>query len=345
MAETTDKNRVAPRVPTPNAEPSRRGRTADLVRSRLPVSAIASATLGLMWQKNAALNKQGGRARVPHESRNNTVLAVIHAPGVSQRESYRLAGRLRTYVSFFGFSASGFLLNPNGGAWEKAITAGAYLNVGLGWGLRTEPNWDRWLRTHRLTQNIRHLFAFDLFDRVRAKAVSRRPDRIGTFWGVKTRFTELQLLMNRIYLGHTVPYGYKLIPHKAPRQLGYTCEDEHFTLEFGDPDEVAIIRHIFQMYVNDGLTRANICNLLNAEHVKAPMGKRAWGGHQVDNILLDPVYIGSNRHCGCISPDAFPPLISKADFYRAQARLLDERVTKQVSLEPKVPAEQIPEQK
>ena len=50
----------------------------------------------------------------------------------------------------------------------------------------------------------------------------------------------------------------------------------------------------------------------------------------MDTILTDTTYIGANRHEGCVRFDVFTPIVTKVTFYRSQARLHGEHITKRV---------------
>jgi DNA invertase Pin-like site-specific DNA recombinase len=66
---------------------------------------------------------------------------------------------------------------------------------------------------------------------------------------------------------------------------------DHVRHGLGDSSEIAVVRRIFRLYVNDGLTIAAIARLLNAESV--PCAGTAWSDYAVAGILRRGPYRGA----------------------------------------------------
>jgi len=105
----------------------------------------------------------------------------------------------------------------------------------------------------------------------------------------------------------------------------------------GPPDEVAVVRDIFRMFVTQRLGIGRIARILNdAGHVRG--GRRAWNAHYVQHVLTSPRYAGvavvgrsrrrmRSNHIEYVPaqdwvrvPDAFEPLVSLRIFEAAQTR-------------------------
>jgi hypothetical protein len=68
----------------------------------------------------------------------------------------------------------------------------------------------------------------------------------------------------------------------------------------GPPDEIAIVRDVFRLYVVERLSPAEIAKLLNDRSVPW-QDERGWSRNIISNIVSNPKYIGtnvSNRHSG-----------------------------------------------
>jgi DNA invertase Pin-like site-specific DNA recombinase len=105
----------------------------------------------------------------------------------------------------------------------------------------------------------------------------------------------------------------------------------------GPPDEVALVNRIYRMFVNAGLTRTEICRVLNAEHRLSECG-RPWTEPMVTQILSNRKYVGdlvvnrSTRRLGTVRvprkerewfvlPGAFERIVEHRLFHAAQKRL------------------------
>jgi hypothetical protein len=110
----------------------------------------------------------------------------------------------------------------------------------------------------------------------------------------------------------------------------------------GPPEEIAVVRQIFQLFTRKGMTRRAIAKLLNEDGVPAEFGK-AWTDRTVAGVLSNEKYIGNNvfgrtsknlkRRSGAVAPDlwirrekAFEPIVENASFRRAARRRAEHAV-------------------
>jgi DNA invertase Pin-like site-specific DNA recombinase len=104
------------------------------------------------------------------------------------------------------------------------------------------------------------------------------------------------------------PYGYRVGPK---RRLVVV------------PEEGAIVRYIFRLYLKDGLGIRRIARRLNEENLTTRRGG-LWSMVTVRDILRNRAYVGTYSRFGVRVPASHAPLISQDDFQRVQSRL-DER--------------------
>lgn len=88
------------------------------------------------------------------------------------------------------------------------------------------------------------------------------------------------------YVGSTPPYGFDKIKIKEGKKECPTLKE--------NPEQAEVVRMIFDMYANQGLGRASICNRLNDLGIKSAQGK-SWEPTSVREILLNEHYIGKVR--------------------------------------------------
>jgi DNA invertase Pin-like site-specific DNA recombinase len=81
------------------------------------------------------------------------------------------------------------------------------------------------------------------------------------------------------------PYGYR-VEHKAD-----ATGREHSKLVLGPDEEVALVREIFHLAVEENFGSKRICGVLNQRGLPGPRTKN-WGPTTVAHILNNPVYIG-----------------------------------------------------
>lgn len=101
------------------------------------------------------------------------------------------------------------------------------------------------------------------------------------------------------------PYGYRI---GAGRRLEIV------------PEEAAVVRYIFDLYLNEGLGIRLIAGRLNEEGIKTRRGGR-WSMVSIRDILRNRTYLGTYSRFGVKVPDSHPALVSAADFRRVQERL------------------------
>ncbi len=87
---------------------------------------------------------------------------------------------------------------------------------------------------------------------------------------------------NGNYVGSLPPFGYKKVK-----------DGKNYTLEIV-PDEAEIVKRIFDLFVNERLGSAQICNILNAEGKRTRNGQ-FWKPDRIREMLHNPVYIGKLR--------------------------------------------------
>lgn len=90
-------------------------------------------------------------------------------------------------------------------------------------------------------------------------------------------------VQNGYYVGSCPPYGYERIPVKDGNRDCWTLEPK--------PAEAAVVRQIFDLYVNGGLGYHKIANQLDALAIKPVKGAN-WSRHTVREILQNRHYIG-----------------------------------------------------
>lgn len=101
------------------------------------------------------------------------------------------------------------------------------------------------------------------------------------------------------------PYGYRVGPR---RRLVIV------------PEEGAVVRYIFRLYLKDGLGIRRIARRLNEEGLRTRKGG-LWSMVTVRDILRNRAYLGTYSRFGVRVPASHAPLISQDDFQRVQERL------------------------
>lgn len=92
------------------------------------------------------------------------------------------------------------------------------------------------------------------------------------------------------------------------------------------PEEAAVVRHIFRLYLRDGLGVRLIARRLNEEEVRTHQG-RLWSMVSVRDILRNRAYLGTYNRLGVRVPSNHQAIISHEDFRRVQERLDSHRPT------------------
>lgn len=89
------------------------------------------------------------------------------------------------------------------------------------------------------------------------------------------------------YIGNVCPYGYKKVQYKEGKRIIKTLEI--------DEEKAEIIRMIFDMYANKGMTLYGIAKYLNEMQIPSLSGKPWSPQSAIKEILRNPVYIGKIR--------------------------------------------------
>ncbi|MFQ6019579.1 MAG: recombinase family protein [Dehalococcoidia bacterium] len=132
-------------------------------------------------------------------------------------------------------------------------------------------------------------------------------ERKGKGQGERVRAAMRQKAVKGEVLGRP-PYGYKVGPKRRLQIV---------------PQEGSVVRHIFRLYLKEGLGIRRIARRLNEEGLRTRRGG-LWSMVTVRDILRNRAYLGTYSRFGVRVPASHPPLISPVDFRRVQERL-DER--------------------
>jgi len=156
-------------------------------------------------------------------------------------------------------------------------------------------------------------------------------------------------------VGGSAKYGYKRLlvdEHGNPVKIledgeHKALKTQHVKLVKGDPEEVATVRRIYDLYANKGYGVFRIADILNVENIPAPRKKpqaltKGWSNSSIWNILHDETYIGwivwnknvyknffekdkgwgryKPREEWIICKNAHEPLVAEETFNRVQAK-------------------------
>jgi site-specific DNA recombinase len=108
------------------------------------------------------------------------------------------------------------------------------------------------------------------------------------------------------------PFGYRVGPRRRLEIV---------------PEEAAVVRYIFRLYLRDGLGIRLIARRLNEEGVRTHRDG-LWSMVTVRDILRNRSYLGTYSRFGVRVPASHPALISSDDFRRVQERLSSRRQEK-----------------
>ena len=119
--------------------------------------------------------------------------------------------------------------------------------------------------------------------------------------GVKVLEGQKRLAREGFKQGGLAGYGLRrmlLTPARKPKQIlelgeRKSISSERVTLVLGSPSEVECVRSIFNMFVQEKRSVADIARELNRRDIKNFSG-RAWEYQGVNNILMHPKYAGFN---------------------------------------------------
>jgi DNA invertase Pin-like site-specific DNA recombinase len=161
----------------------------------------------------------------------------------------------------------------------------------------------------------------------------------------KVSAAKRRLVLQGYYPGGPTPLALRRLmvdEHGQPRaQLERgerkSLQSHHCIYVWGPDEEVALVRRIFSLFLDDRLSYTEICGLLNSEGLKTPYGRR-WSKWVIHNVLCQEKYIGTlvvNRWVGRLGksalempPDqwirvegAIEPIIERRRFEAVQAAL------------------------
>lgn len=106
-----------------------------------------------------------------------------------------------------------------------------------------------------------------------------------------------------------IPYGYR------------TDSRHHLEVE---PEEARVVRHIYYMYLQEGLGLRRIAERLNEEGHLTRRGQK-WSVIAVRDILRNRVYVGTYSRFGVRIPGSHPALVSADEFRRTEEILAGRR--------------------
>lgn len=101
------------------------------------------------------------------------------------------------------------------------------------------------------------------------------------------------------------PYGYRIGPRRKLEVV---------------PEEAVVVRHIFRLYLQEGLGIRLIAGRLNEEGMKTRRGGR-WSMVSIRDILRNRTYLGTYSRFGVKVPGSHPALVTPDDFRLVQERL------------------------
>jgi len=136
---------------------------------------------------------------------------------------------------------------------------------------------------------------------------------------------ERENLIERVKVGleRKVKEGYSLCCHTA--SYGYVRKKGE-RLQHILPDEAKIVRHVFDLYINQGYSITKISHHLNAMEVKTKLNK-IWDTKAIRNMLENSNYIGKVRHM-VLDKEKYveyeglhEAIIDEETFFKAQERL------------------------
>lgn len=253
-----------------------------------------------------------------------SLLAILHSPGSRKSLEELLLKKFTCKMKQLNIGSSEVIVNSSPNFDECLLNApGDFLTIIIGWGLKSEPSWEGVFSRIQNVSALRQLIAIDLFERegIDGRALEKPLLHAGKSAGRRIQLNNKSLFLEDNYLQSSTPYGLKKVriyPQDGPDKF----DARSVTFEPGEPAEIEIIRTIFELFVNHDHNRAEICNLLNAQQVRAPNKSKAWNQKTIKSILECPFYIGANRYREFIKHDVFIPIIEKSIYYEAQARIL-----------------------
>lgn len=249
--------------------------------------------------------------------------AIVYAPGEKESELTILVKKMEAFlewINLFSYEIRFYaspLFHPCN-RFDCTIPS----TLIIGWGLFERPDWSKWTYEMKTSSVVRLFIAVDLYEHYGAYGrVLMVPNlKNGHYWRSRFWQTRLKLFLNGCFINPIAPYGMRRIPIDEENCNLPTLASRH-TLVPGSPQEIEIVRLVFNLYVDFGYTFTGISNLLNAQSVTAPNKSPFWNARKVRSLLASAFYIGSNQYSACIKHNVFPALIDRSTFYAAQAKI------------------------
>jgi hypothetical protein len=254
--------------------------------------------------------------------------AIIHASGANRSELEILIKKLKRFTERINFypnvirvnaSPSTDIIIPDNNDFPSTLI--------IGWGLAEKPRWTKWSYEIKTSKVIKLFIAIDLYERHgnNGRVLIVPNLKMGNYWRHKSWQTRCKLFLKDYYVHVLAPYGMKRIP-KDIFNDGLRVSNHHILVP-GSPQEIEIVRLIFDLFVSHDYTITEISNLLNAQGIKAPNKSKIWSSKKIKSLMSSPVYIGSNQYGACVKHNVFPALIDRSTFCAAQAKIYEkERV-------------------
>lgn len=261
------------------------------------------------------------------------ITAILHFPGVSLWRVQEIWDLLVFNLGAWGITLSRVLVNPLPEELHSGADGGGFAQLLMISGLEEATDWAALLEYYGCLGKVSRLLCIlssSLARADRVQALRSLPlDFAARAAGLRTTLMDNFLAG---YFNGRAPYGYVKVPLAGSRpardRSGHRRKGP-CVLELGDPDQVGMVRFIFDAIADCAVTRSQLVHRLNAQRVPPPPAARNWSHPLMTKILSDPVCIGANRHEGFVRHDIFPAIISKEQFFRVQTCLaLGERKAK-----------------
>jgi hypothetical protein len=248
--------------------------------------------------------------------------AIIHASGANRFQLEILIKKLKRFSERINFYPSVIRVNasPLNDIAITEITDHSSALI-IGWGLAEKPCWTKWSYEIKTSRVIKLFIALDLYERdgINGRVLMAQNLKAGKFWRNKSWQTRCKLFLRGYYVSTFAPYGMKRIPKDVSNNEPIAF-NPHLLVP-GTPQEIEIVRLIFDLFVSHNYSITEISNLLNAQGVKAPNKSKIWNSKKIKSLMSSPVYIGSNQYGACVKHDVFPALIDRSTFCTALAKI------------------------
>ena len=251
------------------------------------------------------------------------LFAILYAPGSGENTKKSLAQKLSNIIDQFNIGKTNIKVNPKfpiNVYWEG--NSDSLLTVVIGWGLKAKPSWKTILPELKDFGSVRQLIAIDLFERkgLDERLLEEPMVNAGRYWSKKMQQYKQNLFFEDYFLMSSVPYGLKKVKVSNTEKNDYS-PIPRFASEPGEPSEVEIVKLIFDLFVGHDYNLSEICNLLNAQEIKAPKNSKVWSPRSIKTTLKCPLYIGANKFREFIKFDVFTSIIEQSVYFEAQAKI------------------------